>query len=209
MGEEQRILNSLIKCPPQHPIMVALNKACHNYTEIQPWDDDADKKDKSIMRRKGKESIRSLLWGPEYLAKAVRYYELLDHVKPFFIFSTAGHSNAAYWFDNSFKNGINFYPDTYCLHLYNNVLQEMQEFDKNSNYPAESAFEQLKRKHGIPACPNAATVTHDQVQAIFIQTTTENKLNRKRQRQQKRKIAFYLVTMAVVATVSFLVGMAV
>ena len=204
MGEKLRIMNSPIKCPPQHPMMVALENACRNHSEIQPWDDIADKKAKSKLRRKGKENIPTLLWGPDYLAKAIRHYELLDHVKPFFVFFTADHSNSAYWFDNSFKNGISFYPDTYCLHFYNSVLAKMPGVDKNANYPAESAFEQLKIKHNIPRCPNAATVTHDQVHAVFAQATA-NKLNQKRQRQKKRKIS-YLLIIAVVAIVGFAIS---
>lgn len=168
LTEGLRVQNAQICFPKGHFLPIALEKACREHTAPQVWDDINDVAVKKRVRRykQGKDKLPRVFWGPDFLTKAVYHYDLQKHGKPFQYFHAAGHSNYEYWFDNSFSDGLDFYQNTYGIHLYHSMLSRLG-IDKHANFPEGSVLEQLKQKHGITSPSNAQTLTHDELRTFF------------------------------------------
>ena len=86
------------------------------------------------------------------------------------------------------------------MHIANGKLLGLPGFSKNANFPPDSVFEQLKRKHGIPPVTDAPTYTHNEISALFVQRRAHG-IDRKEAKKSRLKI-----TVAALAAALLLVG---
>ncbi|WP_424947705.1 hypothetical protein [Candidatus Spongiihabitans sp.] len=86
------------------------------------------------------------------------------------------------------------------MHIAGGKLLRLPGFSKNANFPPDSVFEQLKRKHGIPSVTDAPTYTHDEISALFVRYRADG-ITRKEAKKSRLKI-----TVAALAAALLLVG---
>ena len=207
-GYTQAFLYSIgvLKFPKNHFLCAQMANACRYHTEIQPWDDVDDKQKKrkqALGGRKEKISYQSL--GNHSFGKAILHYGLEEHGKPYMWFYVSNRKNLAFLFDDSFKSGLDLYPTTYSLHISNKVLSGLSGFDKNANFSEHSAFEQLKRKHGISPVKDAPMITHEQIRAMFSESerSAETRPSKLIRRYKQRA----LILMVTGVLLGFLIGL--
>jgi len=191
MAADNFMLNtSVMKFPEGHECMLALANACRNHLDEQPWDDDADKRAKLRLRR-SRAGQDQLPLGPSLLRKAVRHYGLEKHIKPFMYFAPI---NEVGFLDDSFREGLQFYPTTHALHVSNSRFR----VNKNANYAPVSIYEQLKRKHNIAPVAGAETIAPHQVHAAYLQKKASDLQKTRRRNARIRHLKFLLVVAALV-----------
>ena len=200
MAADNFMLNtSVMKFPKGHECMRALMNACRNHLDEQPWDSDAEKRDKKRMRMRGK-GKDELPLGPALLRKAVSYYQLEKHIKPFMYFAPISEVG---FLDDSFREGLQFYPATHALHVSNSRFR----VNKNANYSPVSIYEQLKRKHNIAPVAGAETIAPHQVYAAYLQKKASDLRKARRRNARIRSLKFLLVVAAFVGfAIGFFVG---
>jgi hypothetical protein len=50
-------------------------------------------------------------------------------------------------FDDTFRDGAGFFPDTHAIHLWNDLLAREAGFDKNAGFHSDSLIERLKERY--------------------------------------------------------------
>ena len=135
----------------QNELITAMRDACRSYPKVMPWDN------KKAHLRKLKQRLlmhgrRNAGWGevggPPALSAALKYFDLFKKAKPHTYFYPIHHANWDSVFDHTFADGFPINKETYCIHLWNEMLSR-SNIDKNANFPPNSLIEQFKRKHGI------------------------------------------------------------
>ena len=89
-----------------------------------------------------------------------------------------------------------FSERTYGLNIANRRITSTSTDFKNANFPADSVFEKLKRKHKIVPLAGAPSFTNDDISAAFIQANVQ-KILRENKKKRKHKV---------IAIVSLLIG---
>ena len=147
--DNEKIGSALFKFPTSSDIPNILAASCANPNLILPFDTDDDiaRKKRRICLNQGKEHTG---WGeaggPTALTKALQYFNLIDYAKPFTFFYPIHYAIWQSIFDDTLKNDMALFHDTYAIHLWNEMGRRVG-FDKNATYPYNSLFEQLKRKY--------------------------------------------------------------
>ena len=206
-AQSSRHAIGVIKFPKNHFLMQKMEYASRHHTEIQPWDDKTDKqrKKKQHLLNSGKERISYQSLGNHSWDKAVRYYELEKYSKPYMYFYMSNNANISSWYDNSFKDGVDLCATTHSLHISNKILGGVSGFDKNANFSKHSAFEQLKRKHGIAPIKDTPIISHQQTRMLFSERERKSE-NRKLLAIRKYKKRVFIFT-AIGSLLGFLVGL--
>jgi hypothetical protein len=150
-GSESRqlVCPAVLGFPPKHDFCKFIKDSCENPNAILPYDRTKTKK-KKLKRKllgKGRESME---WGetggPEGFTKALDYFGIREHAKPFVYFYPIHFDNWFTVYDDTFKKGIQLFADTYAIHLWNEMSRR-EKFDKNATFHKDSLIEQLKRKY--------------------------------------------------------------
>ena len=78
-------------------------------------------------------------------------------------------------------------------------LLRLPGFSKNANFPPDSVFEQLKRKHGIPSVTDAPTYAHDEISALFVRYRADGitRKEAKKSRLKKQAAALLVVLLLI------------
>ncbi|WP_424948265.1 hypothetical protein [Candidatus Spongiihabitans sp.] len=90
------------------------------------------------------------------------------------------------------------------MHIAGGKLLRLPGFSKNANFPPDSVFEQLKRKHGIPSVTDAPTYTHDEISALFVRYRADGITRKEAKKSRLKKLAAALL--ATVLLFGFLLG---
>ena len=169
--------NSVIKIPPNHSLMVTMEKFCRDFKD----------KEGAMFASVG---------GPLVLTEFAKKQNMQDKVLPHFYFHPIRYSEWQTAFDKTYTNDISFYESTHGIHFYNEMGRK-NNFDKNARFDPDSLFEQLKTKHRIAAEQNTPTITSGELSKMI---EAQNKWHKKnRQRRIKREVGWYLL-------VAFIVG---
>lgn len=140
---------AVMSFPKGHEICSFLEENCRLPNKELPYDKPKDKRRK--LKRKllgqGKSHIK---WGetggPEGFTRALKHFDLFKLSKPFTYFFPIHHSNWNSFYDTTLKNDLEFFNDTYAIHLWNEMTRR-SNFDKNATFDSNSLVEQLKRKY--------------------------------------------------------------
>ncbi|UYM17981.1 glycosyltransferase [Endozoicomonas euniceicola] len=124
---------------------------CKNPNTILPYDDKKMIK-KKIIRKYLKGNKREKIgWGesggPAGFTKALKHHNMFDLAKPFTYFFPVSHTNWDSIFDDTFKNDLDLFSDSYAIHLWNEMFRTKEGFDKNSTFSKNSLIEHLKEKY--------------------------------------------------------------
>ena len=186
---------AVIALPKGHILAESMQDAGRNHTKVFPWEDLSDKKKKLKKRwlRRGKEGMEfNNPLSPGGTTKAIKYFGLTPHAKPFMFFYPIyfGHWQDA--FNDSYSGEITLYENTHAIHLWNEMSRRMPGFNKNARFDKESLFEQLKNRHDIQTAEHAPRISSAELHSI----TSLDRQNRKR-KKRNTKIAVLLVLLAV------------
>jgi len=184
VGDLSCFENCILRFPAGHPLMKSMQELCRNRLHM-----------KGLSRTK--------LGGPVILTGQIyklQLQRLAWRGKRFLL----SHPREVDCFNDAYRDGLRFPADQYALHLLNHTLGKIG-IDKNAQFDAESLFEQLKLRHGIPQVAGARRVTAAEINALH--TATEKRTKAKRRRKKLGKILLVAVILAM-ATGAFVVVLA-
>ena len=175
---------SVIKFPARHECMTALAAACANTRH-------REKIGYLTFYRLLSAEIRRL--GLEHYAVPLSTLLPLETDPLSLIFEAGGDGR--------------FGKNTYGMHFADSMAGDLLMTFKNANFPPDSVYEKLKRKHAIPSVTDAPTFTHEQVSAMFIEIGSK-KIQERENKNKKRKRKYYVID-GVSLLIGFLFGAAV
>ena len=151
-GKEKRdsVAIGVLGFPPEHELCAFMRDICENPNIFLPYDSRRTKlrKLERKLLRRGRYNIG---WGeaggPPGFTRALEYFNLFDHAKPFTYFYAIPHYNWDTAFDETFANDVDLFSNSYAVHLWNDMMRYKKGFDKNGTFPKNSLFEQLKAKY--------------------------------------------------------------
>ncbi len=149
--EDWNVYNgAILGAIPEQKIIRFLGDQAASPNDFLPYDTFRDKRRK--LKRKYLQGNKqgNIKWGetgPDGLTKAVKYMGLENHALPHTYFYPI-HSKCWYSiFDETFSSFETHFPDTYAIHLWNEMMKRKPGFDKNGSFPENSLIEQLKRRY--------------------------------------------------------------
>ena len=176
--------NAIIKFPAGHECMTELAAACAN--------------------TKHREKIRyATFYRP--LTKAIRRFNLQHHAVPNSTFFPLETDSMSLIFE--IGGDGQFGKRTYGMHIANGKTKDLVAHFKDANFPADSLFEKLKRKHKIAPVVDAPNFTHEEVSAMFVRAAAEKTLVKEKTNKKRRRKQYVIA--AVSLLVGFLLGMAI
>ena len=139
------------------------------------------------------------------LAPALRRHNLFGHALPVSTLFPLESLSMSHIFESGGGIGNGTFTTTaYGMHLANGLTRHIAKFQPkfsmDANFPADSVFELLKKKHNITPATNDEPLTHEEVATAFIDfRTSEVQGKETKKRKLKKKLGFMLI-------VVFLVG---
>lgn len=176
--------NTVMMFPKGHPLIVALEQNFHSFQN----------KANSGWGKIG---------GPKALTKAIKEHSMQTHVFPFYYFLPISWTEWHTAFDKTYADDINFFANTYSIHLSNEMGRRNNTFDKNAVFDSQSLFEQLKEKHGITNSPTAKRITSEQLH----KATIDNKITaiaKRKNRINRTRLLLLLIAFAIGFTAGLL-----
>ena len=181
---EGLLTTAVIGMPPNHSMMVALEKSCREH-----------------KKREG--SKFGEVGGPVVITRFIDQFGLRKYAKPYTHFVPLEPNQCFHLFNATFAGNKTIYEDTYSIHFSNEMLRGAGYFDKNAVFHKDSFFEMLKAKHGIANKPDAKKITPADLDAMVVARAMKRT---KRQKKQKYIVPFVLAIIAalVISNVFFL-----
>lgn len=142
---------AVIKFPKDHEFARFMVEVCRNPNEILVYDDVKVKIRKLIRRFFLGNRRENIGWGeaggPVGFTNALNYFDLFELGKPFTYFFPIHFTNWKSIFDDTLKNDLSLFSDTFAVHLWNEMARKEKGFDKNATFHECSLIEYLKRKY--------------------------------------------------------------
>ena len=182
-GGSHGYTNAIIGMPENHTLMISLERTCRNYRD----------KERASWGAMG---------GPAVLTRFIRKFEMEQYAKPFMYFYPWSFNDWHFAFDQTFSEGIELYPNTFAIHLYNEMGRKIK-LDKNAQFDSDSLIEKLKTKHHIAPISNAKRITSTNIQDAISQNHLQKAVKRKK-RQKKTRYTIMGAVVFAVATAFFL-----
>ena len=181
-GGSDGYTTAIIGMPENHPLMVALEETCRNYQNknYAGW---------------GK------IGGPEVLTQFVHKFGMEKYGRPYMYFYPWGSQVWQVAFDRTFSEGVNLYPNTHSVHLYNEMGRKIK-LDKNAQFDSDSLVEQLKAKHRITPIRNAKRIT-----STDLNNAISQRMQDKATAKVNRKKKHYYILMGIAATLVIIVSL--
>lgn len=85
--------------------------------------------------------------GPLGLTRAIKHLELQDFALPYTAFYPVHPQCWDAIFDSTYPSPDAFFPNSYAIHLWNEMIRSNSEFDTNAVFPSNSLIEALKRRY--------------------------------------------------------------
>ena len=132
------------------PLFRWMSDQCSDPNKILPYDNHRARRRKRFRRYLAGNQRGNVRWGetgPVGFTKALRHFERLGEVLPVTAFYPIHPSCWNTIFDSTYPSAERYFPDSYAIHLWNEMMRQRQGFNKNATYPADSLIEALKRKY--------------------------------------------------------------
>jgi hypothetical protein len=146
----EMVNNAVLGAIPELEICKFLASTVENPNAFLPFDTWKQKRKKLTRRLLTGNARSALKWGetgPLGLTRALRHFDLTEHVKPVTAFYPITPSCWATIFDETYPNTESYFPDTYAIHLWNEKMRRKDGFDKHTKFADGSLIEYLKRKY--------------------------------------------------------------
>lgn len=152
--DDKYVNNAVLGLSAGHPLAEWLAASCERPNSVLPYDALPVRlrkwKRRLLGNRRG--HVRWGESGPEALTQAARHLGYLDAALPSWHFYPVPFDRADALFTDAATHGAIEFGESRAVHLWNQVLRGRAGFDKNSRYPADSAYERLWTRYaGVPA----------------------------------------------------------
>ncbi len=151
-GNEQhdKINNAVIGALPNMEIFDFLANQAANPNQFLPFDTIRDKRRKLVRKFLRGNKRGDLKWGetgPIGLTRAINHYNLMENVLPITAFYPIHSSCWTTIFDETYSDPSRYFPDSYAIHLWNEMMRRKPGFNKGKTYAYNSLIEGLKRQY--------------------------------------------------------------
>ncbi len=151
-GWEQynKVNNAVVGSHPGMEVFAFLARQAEQPNVFLPYDTGSDKCRK-LMRRYLHGNHRSdLEWGetgPVGFTRALRHFGYLDYALSTTAFYPVHPTCWNTVFNATYPDAGRSFPDSYAIHLWNEMMRREPGFDKSMTYPENSLIEDLKRRY--------------------------------------------------------------
>jgi hypothetical protein len=148
--EHSRINNAVLGGERGHPLFAFMMKQASSPNSPFPVDSPRVRRRKFVRKYFQGDERGNVRWGeagPVGLTRAIRHLGLEHYALPYKAFYPV-HSRC--WdavFDESYPAVDDYFPDSYAIHLWNEMMRQDSGFDKNARFPEGSLIEVLKRRY--------------------------------------------------------------
>ena len=148
-----RVSNALMRFPKGHEITRALADVSEEPNMPMPYDSAADRRRKLFRKYVLGNRRNRVEWGepsgPTGLTKMLKHHRLLNVAKPYYYFHPLHFSFWHCAWDNTFREGLGFFRESYCVHLWNEKIRRAGAVDKDGPFPPNSLVHQLASRYGM------------------------------------------------------------
>lgn len=141
---------AVVGANPNQEIFKFLSQQVQSPNEILPYDTKKDKRMK-FKRKYFKGNERgNVQWGetgPVGFTRAINHFGLSNKALPFNIFYPIHYDCWKSIFDGTFDSVDRFFPDSYGIHLWNEMMAREPNFNKNGSFAENTLIEFLKKKY--------------------------------------------------------------
>lgn len=151
-GWEQlgKINNAVIGANAGDPLFEFLSAQCKEPNTPLPYDNRRDRRRKFLRRYFQGNQQGNLKWGetgPIGLTKAMQHFKRLEQVLPVTAFYPIHPTCWNTIFDTTYPSVDRYFPDSYAIHLWNEMIRRTPGYGKDKTYPTNSLIEVLKQKY--------------------------------------------------------------
>lgn len=146
------INNAVLGANAGHELLAWMAKQASHPNDILPYDTRKDKQRKFKRKYLYGNKRGNISWGeagPTGLTRAAHHFNLIDKALPHTSFYPIHPGNWESIFDETFPDIEKYFPDSYAIHLWNEMMKQKPGFDKNGTFPEGSLIECLKRRYDI------------------------------------------------------------
>ncbi|MEN8716905.1 MAG: glycosyltransferase [Verrucomicrobiales bacterium] len=151
--EDSDSLNgAVLGAQPGQDILKHLSETVRHPNKILPYDTLREKKRKWFRKYLKGNQRKHLKWGesgPKAVTRAMRHFGIIDQALPFTAFYPVHYKLWRFIFDNTFSNKMEYFKDSYALHIWNEAMGRDPSFDRKKDILAveDSLFSKLHRKY--------------------------------------------------------------
>ena len=151
-GKEQydTINCAVVGAKPGLEIFKFLSAQVNSPNDFLPYDTFKEKKRKIFRKYCQGNERGNVKWGetgPKGFSKALNYFGLYDQCLPTTAFYPIHSTCWTDIFDETYSNVESYFPDSYAIHLWNEMMRRKDGFKKDMDYPKSSLIEFLKREY--------------------------------------------------------------
>ncbi len=148
--ESYKVNTAVLGASQGHELMAEMAALAKSPNALLPYDSGKEKRRK--LKRKWLQGNRreNIKWGeagPLALTKLMAYKQALDIAKPITYFYPIHPKCWDSIFDATYHDLDAFFPDSYAIHLWNEMIRQQTQIDKNGTHGPSSLIEQLKARY--------------------------------------------------------------
>jgi hypothetical protein len=151
MESNNRANPAILRFPKGHEISLFMTNISKSPNTILPFDSFSEKIWKCVRKWLLGNKRNYISWGesggPVGFTRALKYFGLFDKGKPFTFFYPVHPCNWKCFFDDTFKDNLDFFSGSYAVHFWNDMIRREKDFDKDCSFNKDSVFEKLKAKY--------------------------------------------------------------
>jgi len=150
LEQSNKVNNAVIGAVPGLESIHFMARQAEHPNHFLPYDSTKEKCRKFIRRYLKGNQRGDLKWGetgPGGFTKALHHFDLFDKALPISAFYPIHSTCWTSSFDTTAANPERYFPDSYAIHFWNEMLRRDPNFNINSEFPENSLFEELKRRY--------------------------------------------------------------
>jgi len=141
---------AVLGAEPEIEILGFLAKQAEDPNKFLPYDTFNDKRKKlkrKYLQGNHRGNIRWGELGPNGFTKAINYFGYSGRALPLTAFYPIHYTCWPTIFDQTYPSVDAYFPDSYAIHLWNEMMRGKKGFDKDKTYHENSLIEELKRRY--------------------------------------------------------------
>ena len=145
-----RFNNAVLGAPKGSELMKFMMDQADSPNTVLPYDTIRQRRRKFFRKYFQGNDRGNVKWGevgPLGLTNAIRHFGLDEHALPYTAFYPIHPLCWDAIFDETYSDIEAFFPNTYAIHLWNEMMRSKMDFDKNADFPENSLIETLKRRY--------------------------------------------------------------
>lgn len=150
--EDGVVNNAVVGAPPGHSLFGFMAKQAASPNDFLPFDSFRVKRRKLKRRFLQGNKRGNVKWGeagPLGLSQAVEHFNLGILALPVRAFYPIHPAHWEQVFDSTFFDVERFFPDSYGIHLWNEMMRRKPGFNKEGDFPKDSLIELLAEKYDL------------------------------------------------------------